>query len=448
MGSEQIGKGMAKISFSIGGGKGGTGKSVVAANLAIAMAQSGKRVVLLDADLGAANLHTMFGIDRPKVLLEHFFRREVSSLEDALTDTSLDNLKLICGGMPLPGSANPRHATKVKLLRHVRDLDADVVIADVGAGTSYNVLDLFNFADIRVVVFTSQLTSVHNGYGFLKAALHRHLQRTIPVSARRYLASAGAHAGDESLADMLTRLASYDVDAAELARTTLANYQACLVGNMLSSSREGYVINAVSQMVRDHLHLEAPVIGLIRHGEKITQSVNERTPFMLRGGIESNAELFRKMTATLIVNAERISRAKQEALVNQAVIDKYKEYERRAPRFRISVPVQLLADGEVYTGTTKNIARGGAGVFFDGPLSPDVTGGVLRIGPMGRSGTLKIRVTLRHRQNERNLVGFSFGNTTEEQDHFIDAMVARASATAALNVTGVRSSLPPNMMQN
>ncbi|MBN2717957.1 MAG: P-loop NTPase [Deltaproteobacteria bacterium] len=439
---------MAKISFSVGGGKGGTGKSVVAANLAITMAQGGKRVILLDADLGAANLHTMFGIDRPRVLLEHFFRREVPTLSDALTDTAISNLKLICGGMPLPGSANPHHATKIKLIRHLRDLDADVLIADIGAGTSYNVLDLFNFADVRVVVFTSQLTSVHNGYGFLKAALHRHLQRIIPVPARQYLASAGAHAGDESLADMLTRLASYDVAAAETARTSLANYQACLVGNMLGSAREGYVINAVSQMVRDHLHLEAPVIGLIHHGEKITRSVNERTPFMLRSGIEANAELFRKMAATLVINAERISRARQEALVNQAVMDKYKEYERRFPRFKLCVPVQFLAEGEVYSGATKNIAKGGVGVFFDTMIAPDTPVGVLRIGPMGKSGTLKIRVEVRHRLDDKKLVGFSFTEISEEQSHFIEAMVARASATAALNVPGIRSSLPPNILQN
>lgn len=432
---------MAKLTFSIGGGKGGTGKSVISANLAITMAQNGKKVVLVDGDLGAANLHTMFGIDRPKVLLEHFIRREVDSLEGALMDTALPNLKLICGGMPVLGSANPPHQTKMRLLRHLKELEADVVISDIGAGTHYNVLDLFNSADVRVCVFTSQLTSVHNGYGFLKAALHRHLHRMIPVAARKYLNTAGAHAGEESLADMLTRLALFDVDAAERAKTELANYQACLVGNMLSSAREGYVVNAVSQMVRDHLHLEAPVIGLIRYGEKISRSVNERAPFMVRAGIESNAELFRKMAATLIVSAERISRARQEALVNQAVIEKYKEYERRFPRFRISVPVQLLADGEAYTGVTKNVARGGVGVYFDS-LPHESPKGVLRIGPMGKTGTLTIKVRVCHREKEKKHVGFSFEGPTEEQLNFIEAFVAKAAALAALNMPETRHSLP------
>ncbi len=437
---------MATISFSIGGGKGGTGKSVLAANLAIAIAQSGKRVVLIDADLGAANLHTMFGIDRPHVLLEHFFHREVKSLSEAMTETSVSNLKLICGGMPIPGSANPKHATKLKFLRHVQSLDADVIIADIGAGTHYNVLDLFNFADMRIAVFTSQLTSVHNGYGFLKAALHRHLQRTIPVSSRQYMQSAGAQAGDESLADMLTRLASHDVHAAELARNTLTNYHACLIGNMIANFREGYVINAVSQMVRDHLHLEAPVIGLVRYGEKIARSVNERIPFMIRAGVESNAELFRKMAATLVLNAEVISKSRQETLVNRAVVEKYRDYERRFPRFQIAVPAQFLVDGEVYIGKTWNISRGGVAVVFDTLIETESKWGVLRLGPFGKSGTLKIRVRIRHNQPESHLIGFSFLDLTEDQMKYVDGMVARASASAALDVPGLSSSLPPDCL--
>jgi flagellar biosynthesis protein FlhG len=53
--------------IAIGGGKGGVGKSLIAANLAIYLSQLGKRVVLIDADLGGANLHTFVGVDRPTV---------------------------------------------------------------------------------------------------------------------------------------------------------------------------------------------------------------------------------------------------------------------------------------------------------------------------------------------------------------------------------------------
>jgi flagellar biosynthesis protein FlhG len=434
-------KSMAAISLSIGGGKGGTGKSLVAANLAVTMAKKGRRVVLIDLDLGAANIHTMFGIDKPAVLLEDFFSRQVLSLNDALINTDLPNLRLICGGMPLLGTANPNFQSKMKLIRHIENLDTDVVILDIGAGTNFNVLDLFNAALIKVVVFTSQLTSVHNGYGFLKAALHRHIQRTISSDARKFFDSAGPGAGEESLADMLTRLADYSKKEAQYASIALMRYNAVLVGNMLTSIREGYVINAVSQMVRDHLHLDAPVIGLIRYGEKLKNSVNERRPFMIRAGIESNAELFRKMASTLLTSAIKIRAKNQEKLVSDAILERYKIYEREFPRFKIQFNVVLTLLNKnsrrndalrVIKGVTWDISDGGVGVVLNDFVEIG-TFWLLKTEPLINGVPLETEVKACHKNSAKNLTGFSFVNPDEQQLKLISAIVARAAASTAIN---------------
>src|SRR3954465_777041 len=108
----------ARHIIAIGSGKGGVGKSLLAANVGIYLAQLGKRVVLLDADLGGANLHTFVGVERPHVTLGDFFDKRVARIEDCVVDTAVKGLGLVSGeGDPL-GAANPRPATKTRLTKH------------------------------------------------------------------------------------------------------------------------------------------------------------------------------------------------------------------------------------------------------------------------------------------------------------------------------------------
>src|SRR5690349_23654115 len=81
--------------WSIGGGKGGIGKSLLTASLGWQLARLGKRVVLLDADLGGANLHTCLGLPGPERTLGDFIQRRVERIEDVVVDTPFPRLKLL-----------------------------------------------------------------------------------------------------------------------------------------------------------------------------------------------------------------------------------------------------------------------------------------------------------------------------------------------------------------
>ena len=148
----------ARRIIAVGGGKGGIGKSLVSANLGIALAQAGSSVVLVDADLGGANLHSCLGVAQPQVSLSDFVDRRVAKLEDAAVATGIDRLRLISGARDVLDAANPRHAEKQKLLRHIRALDVDYVVVDLGAGTGFNVLDFFLLADTGIVVLLPEPT--------------------------------------------------------------------------------------------------------------------------------------------------------------------------------------------------------------------------------------------------------------------------------------------------
>ena len=162
--------------WAVGGGKGGVGKSVVTSSLAAAMAGLGRRVAVIDADLGAANLHTLLGAARPRVTLSHFLSGEVDSLAEVMVQTSVPNLWLVSGHQALLEMANPKQREKEALHRQIQLLDVDEVVLDLGAGSAFNVLDLFLLAQRGIVVVTPEPTAIENAEHFLRAAVYRSLR--------------------------------------------------------------------------------------------------------------------------------------------------------------------------------------------------------------------------------------------------------------------------------
>jgi flagellar biosynthesis protein FlhG len=163
--------------LAVGGGKGGAGKSVFSTIMAFWLARTGNRTVLMDLDLGGANLHTLLGIKSPDRTLNDFITRRFGELEDICIDTSEKNLRLISGASDVLSLANPHFSQKIKLMTHLSRLDADCVVLDLGAGTSFNVLDFFLIAHKKIIVLTPEPTSIQNAYIFVRNAVYRKLSR-------------------------------------------------------------------------------------------------------------------------------------------------------------------------------------------------------------------------------------------------------------------------------
>lgn len=170
--------------ITVAGGKGGVGKTIVSTSLALALIQSRASVVLVDADLGGANLHTLMGIDHPEKTLHDFISRRVKSLTEILLPSPIGGVQLICGAAGTTGFANIDYNEKLKIIRHLRQLTTDFVIVDIGAGSSFNEVDLFNAGDIQIVVANPEPTSMQECYNFLKVAVFRLLHRTFHDSPK------------------------------------------------------------------------------------------------------------------------------------------------------------------------------------------------------------------------------------------------------------------------
>ena len=129
--------------IAIASGKGGVGKSMLTANLAVALGQSGKQVVAADLDLGGSNLHLALGAMGLPRGVGTYFDKPSTQLEEIIYPTDYPNLSIIPGESELPGIANVPPAPKQRLLHDLKNLQCDYLLLDLGAGTHYNTNGLF-----------------------------------------------------------------------------------------------------------------------------------------------------------------------------------------------------------------------------------------------------------------------------------------------------------------
>jgi len=161
--------------WAIAGGKGGTGKSLITASVGMYLAEKGSRVVVIDADFGGSNLHTFLSIKKPKKNLTNFFENR-ADLRDIIVGTSIPKLKLIAGNLDSLSQEDLKYTQKTKLFRHIKDLKADYILIDLGAGSHFNTLDTFLVANKMIIVTLPEVPSIENTYHFIKSVLFRKIK--------------------------------------------------------------------------------------------------------------------------------------------------------------------------------------------------------------------------------------------------------------------------------
>jgi len=292
--------------ITVGGGKGGVGKSLVALNLAAVLAHDGYRVVIADMDLGAANQHLLLGLRNPAMGLQDLLDKSVKEAKNCLTETQVPNLRLLAGTSGVLGAANITHAQKVRLLRKLRALEADIIVVDVGAGVGYNALDFFDLGMRKLLVTTPQVTALHDAYAFIKSAvlrlLRHHVEEDIDAAL---LEPATLSTSGEKVVQILARLRETRPALADKVFAEIERFGACMVGNQVFKDSHTGVFAAVAHTMHDYLGLKVPVLGWLRSSAAIHESVNSRRPLALDPDARDTAAfriLARAMLATLPPN--------------------------------------------------------------------------------------------------------------------------------------------------
>ncbi|MFP4163390.1 MAG: P-loop NTPase [Chitinispirillaceae bacterium] len=275
------------VIISVGGGKGGVGKSTVTANLGAALARRGHSVVCMDADLGGANLHTCLGIRRPEVGLQDFVSGKCRALSDVAVTTVVPDIRLISGAGDFLELANPNFAQKQKIIGSIRKLNAEFILVDLGAGSGSTVTDFFAAFPFSIMVTDSLPTSLENAYGFLKNGTFRGLIRLFPgrTDIHKTLKSCAdpKNKSGSSIDNLLSTLVETYPREAERMREWLAQRRSFLIVNMVRGPGEIRVGERFTQIVHKYLSLPQRYIGYLAYTPEIRDSLRALKPVVLDG---------------------------------------------------------------------------------------------------------------------------------------------------------------------
>ena len=292
------------VIISVGGGKGGVGKSTISSNLGAALVRSGYSVGYIDADLGGANLHTCLGMRRPAYTLQNFLTGECKSLSDVAVKTPVPRSWLISGAGEFLELANPNFAQKQKILNGIKTLEADYILVDLGAGSHTIVSDFFAAFPHSITVTDCLPTSVENAYGFLKSGIFRGLMRLFPGRndiqklIKAYTNPKSGKAAP-TLDNMFAQLKVKCPAEADTMREWLDSRKLFLVLNMVRGQDEIMVGEGFTGIVRKYLSVSLRYIGYLLYTPEIRASLRTLGPAIVQNHRQT-AACFDAITKNLI----------------------------------------------------------------------------------------------------------------------------------------------------
>ncbi len=293
--------------WAVGGGKGGTGKTFITGSLGINLAQNNKKVILIDADLGGANLHSFIRVQKPEKTLSDFFNGGLS-LEEIMQDTQVPGLKLITGDIHSCNPMSIKYVQKVRFFRQVKHLEADYILLDLGGGSNLNTIDTFLLADKMIVAIVPEITAIENLYHFLKKALFRKMN----IILRKYrldetiLLSWEKQNPDDikSIGEMIRCLRSISVEISLVIDQELADFKIYLILNQARNREHIEMGFSVRSVIIKYFGVAARYIGYIEYSDLFWKAIDTTIPLVQSGLSSAHNREIAAITENLVENKQ------------------------------------------------------------------------------------------------------------------------------------------------
>jgi flagellar biosynthesis protein FlhG len=270
--------------LAIGGGKGGTGKSLITASIGICLANRGNEVLLVDADLGTANLHTLLGLGPPQVGLSDFVTKKKLPIDRVIIKTGMHNLKLISGAKDMVGIANLSYWQKVKILNNIKKLNYKYILIDLGPGTSFNILDFFLISHCGILITSPEPTSIENTYRFIRGLLFRYLRNAISQKVLKTLIDRGVRQRDghkfSSVFDLLETIEKIEPKLGDTIERYLSKLDIKLILNQANTNRDRAIGQKMAIAARKYFGIPIDFLGSISYDDNVRKALLQKKTLM------------------------------------------------------------------------------------------------------------------------------------------------------------------------
>lgn len=271
--------------WAIGGGKGGVGKSLVTANTSICLALMGYKVIVVDLDLGGANIHTCLGLPIPEKTLSDYITKKVKTIEELIVPTPIKNLNIISGAQDDMGMANLKQMHKNKMLAKLKELDADYILLDLGAGTTFNTLDFFITANNGILVVLPEPTSIENTYRFIKSVYHRRLKMIEDLLDIQPLINQAMNAKistpQSTPTDLVKKVIEINPDMGYKLSAEISKFKPKLIINQVRSQQDIDIGFSIQSVCKRYFGIDMDYVGYLDYDATVWQSVKKRRPLLM-----------------------------------------------------------------------------------------------------------------------------------------------------------------------
>ena len=292
--------------WTFGGGKGGVGKSIISANVALNLAHRNAEVIIIDADLGAANIHTCLGMSAPRKSLVDFLSHSVPNLADCICHTPYDKLRLISGAQDSLKVSNPTYEQLVKLLEGIKKLNADYIIIDLGAGTVIHTIDLFIQGHKGILVTMPEPTAIENTYRFIKYAIYRKFRSIINhPGVRAHLEKVMINrekSHSTTPLELIQEIQEINYDAGQRILQEIRAISFNLIMNQVRSNNDVKLGFTVSKFCLKYFGININYVGFVESDKEILQSARIRKPVLLTEPYSKSSRSVRRIVDNFLKN--------------------------------------------------------------------------------------------------------------------------------------------------